>query len=179
MKKYVCCLIPMMSFSLLPTLSYADAYLLCVNSNNHDDWEWAPPITEMEHARWGRGNKFIPINEKGTLISGSIAWNKYLHLVLDTKVNKENFTIDKVRSFCDELKRQCLKLGPQYNLIGAANKFIPSLDKSYISFTYFVSTTEDNGYYSEIVRKEKSTTCPNWTYPDFPNDGGTLSIFDS
>ncbi|KAB8031893.1 hypothetical protein [Fluviispira multicolorata] len=178
MEKYVFSYVSLISISLLPLLSYADSYMFCVNSDNHFDWKWAPPIPLEEYNHWGFGNPYIPRDEKGIRISGSLDFNKNTHPVLHANVNKENFSKFRAKSFCDKLKKQCLKLGSQYSLIGVAKLSIPAFSWGYISVQYDDATYEDKNGYHIVTRIKKTAACPNWDFPSFPNEGGSLGFFN-
>ncbi|BBH53310.1 hypothetical protein [Fluviispira sanaruensis] len=165
---------------LFPLNAFAGGYLACVNPNDEDDWGWAPPITAIEHARWGTGNSFIPINEKGTWINGDHYFNKRGHSGLIASVNIKNFDLNLVESFCNALKLQCQKLGEQYSSVFVKENAIFAVNFpfkfGYISFSYYLGVRNSDTF--DTSRKNlRSTTCPNMNYPDFPNDGGVFYIF--
>ena len=152
-------------FLFISFSAVADSFMVCINPNDFEDWKWAPPITSKEHARWGSGNQFIPINEDGTLLSGNISINKYGHPVLHSALNSQLFDLTKVQFFCDELKSHCQKLGEKYSSIHVKTPLVPFFRFAYISFSYYENS------------KLKSTTCRNMNYNYFPNDGGVIHVF--
>ena len=163
--------------SLYPLFAQAGSYMICVNPNDKDDWKWAPPVNEMEHARWGTGNKFIPIDETGTWLNGSLDVNKHGHPVLKTHTNSNSFSLERAKLFCDELQRQCQKLGKQYSNVFVKGHWIPPFVMGYISFSYYENEKDEFGYVSS--KKLMSTTCQNMFYNYFPNEGGVFHILDS
>ncbi|WP_186644733.1 hypothetical protein [Fluviispira vulneris] len=162
---------------LVPLNAIAGGFLACVNPNDEDDWGWAPPITEMEHARWGTGNQFIPINHEGTWINGDHYINKRGHTGLSANVNTEKFDLKTVELFCNELKLQCQKLGTKYTSVHVKGiKYLP-FKFGYISFSYYLGDKNNPDTFDTSRKNLRSTTCPNMNYPDFPNDGGVFYIF--
>jgi hypothetical protein len=148
------------------SLDWRGSYLFCVNEYNTYNWEWAK-----------ENQNFNMFHKKGTLessrgiwIRGNLAFNKHAAPVLD--VNHTFETVKEANEFCDALVNQCKSLddSKKFALVGVASYSIPYSSWGLVSVKY--KSGEKIVISGKEEDKLKTSSCQNWNYKEFPNEGG-------
>lgn len=156
------------------SLDYRGSFLFCVNEDNKYQWEWAKENTDKEFK-----NSYDKIatleSSRGTWLRGMLAYNNRGSAVLDVKHTFDNFK--EAKAFCSALVKTCTdQFGEKYSNVGVSSYVIPPYRWGLISVKYKVDTNENipvgDGEDTLAIEKVETSSCQNWNYKVFPNDGG-------